>query len=692
MKPGTLLLISQMLSLSLMAGEGSTSHLDALAKSGVRLLAEEGQPGQWLQLVSEQAFSEREFEIGPVRDVEAYLANRRYTSCWMEPVAGTDLATLPRETQFLLLRLRGSRYLAMVALLDGAFRCSLRGGSDGGLRLLAESGDRATVTNRVTGLYLEEGADPYALVASAAARLRARYHGAETRPERQVPDFARTLGWCSWNAFYTAVSREKLLMAMEQFRDGGVQPGFVVIDDGWFQSTNHALVAFAADTVKFPDGLGEAVRTLKTNYGLHQVLLWQAYNGYWRGLAPSLLKDVGGRMIQPSFPGWITEPAPKAVSGRMDTTARSFYPAVYRTPIGQPDIASFYDRFHERLKDAGVDGVKLDAMTWIESLGEGRGGRVAMMRELVQATARSEQRFFDRNVIWCSSCSSDCILLAPRSAVMRSSTDYFPDKPESHGHHLAINAHASLWMGEFVIPDWDMFQSGHRAGAFHAAARALSGGPVYVADELGKTDFALLRKLCFSDRTVPLCAEAARPAPDSLFLDPGKEERLFKIFNRNPAGNWVVGVFHCSYNTNALGALSGFAGPEDVHGIQGSAFAVYRHGERHIRRMGREAKLPLTLQPLGFEVLTVAPVDQGFAAIGLADKFNSGGCVVSVKHRAEGVEVGLRDGGEFLAWMDSPPKSVKVAGAPSTFEFDVETGTLRVRLQATAKIKVVIAR
>ena len=40
-----------------------------------------------------------------------------------------------------------------------------------------------------------------------------------------------------------------------------------------------------------------------------------------------------------------------------------------------------------------------------------------------------------------------------------------------------------MWFGEFIQPDWDMFQSGHRMGALHAAGRAVSGGPVYVSDK-----------------------------------------------------------------------------------------------------------------------------------------------------------------------------------------------------------------
>jgi hypothetical protein len=44
--------------------------------------------------------------------------------------------------------------------------------------------------------------------------------------------------------------------------------------------------------------------------------------------------------------------------------------------------------------------------------------------------------------------------------VTRTSTDFWPNKPESHGLHLYCNAQVSLWLASFVLPDWDMF---HRA-------------------------------------------------------------------------------------------------------------------------------------------------------------------------------------------------------------------------------------
>lgn len=649
----------------------------------VTLAADPGQPGQWVQLRSAVPFSEKDFVLGRLPALDKFVSCfRGRSACWMESRVGSSMAEVPAETQFLLVRLAGGNYLALVAMVDGAFRSSLTGDAAGRLHLLAESGDTQTLTNRVTGLYLEEGRDPYALIHSAAAQVRARRQTETANAAPQPPDFVRYFGWCSWNAFYAKVSHAGVLRVMEKFDAGGVSPGFVVLDAGW-QSVgkNCGLTAYEANPKQFPAGLAVTVRALKEVHHVPRVLAWQSFNGYFFGADPQALPTIGVEMITPRFPARFTNGDATPAGENDATVTRTFYPDIYRKPIGTPNPDKFFSTYHAFLREQGVDGVKIDAMAWVEVLGEGRGGRVQAMRELVAATTRSEHEQFDHNIIWCSSCSSDCILQAPRSAVMRTSCDFFPDKPASHGRHIINNALNSLWMGEFIIPDWDMFQTHHAAGAFHAAARAISGGPVYISDEPGKTDFALLRQLVLSDRTVPLCLGPARPTEDSLFVDPAREPALFKVFNRNPAGGGVLGVFNCGYDPATNRLVRGEARVDDVPGLAGEDFAVFGHQEGSLRRVTRAERLPVALRELEFEIHTLMPIRDGFAAIGLADKFNSGGCVTAVRYpQPKRVEVDLRDGGEFIAWSKTPPRSVSVDGQQLAFRFDPETNALRVNV------------
>jgi raffinose synthase len=141
----------------------------------------------------------------------------------------------------------------------------------------------------------------------------------------------------------------------------------------------------------------------------------------------------------------------------------------------------------------------------------GLGGRVAVTKAFRAGLEKSVNKYFDGRLINCMANAMETYYCSPRSTLMRTSIDFWPTRPETHGQHLYCNAQVGVWFGEFMQPDWDMFQSGHPMGAFHAAGRAVSGGPVYCSDELDGHNFDLLRKLVLSDGTVLRADNVGRP-------------------------------------------------------------------------------------------------------------------------------------------------------------------------------------
>ena len=102
------------------------------------------------------------------------------------------------------------------------------------------------------------------------------------------------------------------------------------------------------------------------------------------------------------------------------------------------------------------------------------------------------------------------------------------------GCHMVHCAYNSLWMGNFIQPDWDMFQSTHSCATFHAASRAISGGPIYVSDTVGNHNFELLKTLVLPDGSILRCEYYALPTRDCLFEDPlHNGKTMLKIWNLN---------------------------------------------------------------------------------------------------------------------------------------------------------------
>jgi len=350
-------------------------------------------------------------------------------------------------------------------------------------------------------------------------------------------------------------------------------------------------------------------------------------------------------------------------------------------------VAQFYDEYHATLAAQGVDGVKVDSQAVLESVAQRQGGRIAISRAYRKALESSAGKHFAGRLINCMSNAQETWYGSTHSSLLRSSIDFFPKEPETHGLHLYTNAQVGLWFGEFMHPDWDMFQSGHAWGAFHAAGRAISGGPVYVSDKPGEHDFALLKKLVCFDGTVLRCDGPGLPTLDTLCIDPTRGEAILKIWNRNGAAA-VVGAFNAQFSSDrrAPAVRSGEVSPADVPGFVGAKFACYAHRANSLDVVARDARLPVTLGEREFELFTFVPIERGFAAIGLANKMNSAAAVSRIAWLdARQCEVALRDGGDFLSWVENPPARVEVDGRQTSFDYDARAGALRVSLPDKAR-------
>ncbi|HEX2950497.1 MAG TPA: Sip1-related alpha-galactosidase, partial [Armatimonadota bacterium] len=595
---------------------------------------------------------------------------------------------IPVETQYLLCSLVDGRYALVLPMLDGSFRSTLQGTAEGDLHLIVESGDPAVTTNEAVAVFLAIGDNPYALMEAGAKSVMARMKTGHLRSEKPLPPFVDYFGWCTWDAFYQEVSHEKVRQGLESFVEGGVQPRFLILDDGWQSEQATAteerrLVSFAPNA-KFSGDLTPTVQMAKNEFTIEHFFVWHAFQGYWAGVNKA------------NFPQYHIVDKSRRFSPGMQ-----HYHADIDNWFGNlmgvvaPDsIHRFYNDYHRSLALQGVDGVKVDSQAAIESVGQGFGGRVAMMKAYHEALEGSVQTHFFGQIINCMSCVNEMIYSALNSNLTRSSTDFWPNRPASHGLHIYTNAQSSMWLGEFVHPDWDMFQSGHEMGPFHAAARAISGSPVYVSDKPDGHNFDVLRKLVLSDGTVLRPDGIARPTLDCLFHDATKEDVLLKIFNMNGDAG-VIGVFNCRYHAeeDERVALEGTVCPQDVDGIAGETFVIYAHTTGALTQCSSTETVAVTLPELAYEIVTIVPIAEGIAPIGLADKFNSAGAIIDKGIDAAGnYAVMLRDGGHFVAWCDAAPIGIVIDGCSVPFTYDAATNMLSVTIEHAGLCTMTIVR
>lgn len=664
-------------------GQVLLTHMDP----DVEMVSDDQRTGCFLLCRSKEMRSYHAVTLGRLPSEVTFAGCSRYDPYWVEPFVTGICDEIPYETQFLCGSLANGSYLVLLPILDGNFRCSLHGRKDGCLGAIAESGDPAVLTDRFVACYAGVGDNLYRLIADAAQSVACFMGSVRLRKQKTLPDFIDFLGWCTWDAFYEKVNYDSVREGLQALRKNGINPGFMILDDGWLHTCvaergSRRLCSFDPDPGKFPTGLRHTVSMAKTEFGIRHFLVWHTLQGYWDGINGAAFGAYRTSLQRRTYGQEMVLRSPDI----NDTS-------VLVEVIAPEDLPRFYGDFYRFLRQQGVDGVKVDGQATQEGVAKGLGGRVRMMRAAHEAMEGAAQVHFSGRVINCMSHGTDTIYNTLASTLTRSFTDFWPKQPHSHGLHIYANAFNNLWLGQFVHPDWDMFQSTHELAAFHAAGRAISGGPVYISDKPGHHNAELLRKLVLKDGTILRACGVGLPTADCIFTDPRRCDVLLKIFNHNPFGG-VVGVFNVQYHPNDIDRppLQGNVCPRDVEGLPGEVFALYSHNTGRVITGRIDAKLTLTLGEGGFDIITVAPYDHWVAPFGLCDRFNSGAAIKGLSFDPTGrCTISLRDGGIFVACCKQKPLSVCANGIPADFSYVPETGLLQVCLAEGIEYNLTIA-
>ena len=615
----------------------------------------------------------RHVPLGRPARVAAYAGQAQRSPFWFTPAQGADPAALDAIAAWLLLRRDDGLFVLLVPLPAGNASTYLAGSAPGGaLRLYRSTGNPALAPSGGRVLHVAAGRDPRALLAGSARAVARAFPAAALRADKPAPPFADLLGWCTWNAFYQDVTAEKFLGGLARFRALGLRPGFAIVDDGWQRETpptpvaNRYLAGFGADGRKFPGGLGPVARAAKRKYGLRRVLAWLDPQGLPAGIDPAAFKRY-----RPT----LATPQPDA---HVDLSQVFTWYDSHQLRFPGDWLAFLRDRFAE-LREAGVDGVKVDFQGALffgaaRSRAASRPGECARMRRALE-TAASEA--FGDEWLSCMAHLPEFWYHARRNNLSRGSDDFFPDVPASHGAHIRANAFTGLWFGNFMGVDWDMFQSAHPFGAYHAAARALSGGPVYTADAPEGIDADLLRRVALPDGRVPRFPGPATPSLRSLFPEPDDDPRAFVVVNAGPAAG-AAGLFDAETGSPAR-VVRAKVRPADIPGLPAAARYAVWDGRSRPRLVASGAAFALSTGPRDrFAIANVAPVLAGrFAAFGLADLLAPAATVLSATAAADGsFAVRLAGPGRFAAWCADRPARAMLDGRPLPFEYDPRTRLL----------------
>lgn len=626
----------------------------------IKLVEDGSGNGVFLETGPSQHFLWNRTKLGGVVDAQRFasLAVREDSPFWMNPVAGSDLSLMHAQTCWLMVQRRDGTY-TMIVPLPSESECHSLVFRDGGLEIYSENGEPRDTTSGGLCAYLSHGESPDALIEEGARSIAKLIPNARLRRSKKTPAFADKFGWCTWNAFYAEVSHEKVRQGLESFTSAGLKPRFLILDDGWQQTeaapTGGAVLTGFGANEKFPGGLQSTVSMAKKEFGIEDFMVWHAVSGYWKGISPETLSQYKPKTTQ-------------NVHGRYNTmqSVMDWQNGIF-SYIPAKKQKDFYHDYHLALVAEGVDGVKVDNQASLVYLGAGNGGRTRLIKAMRDALDQSVEKHFGGNMISCMAHASEIWYNAKFNNLSRGSDDFFPLRPATHGMHVYTNAMSGAWFGEFMWIDWDMFESTNTFGPYHAAGRAVSGSPVYVADKPGENNSELIRKLVFSDGSVARCEAPGRPTLDCLFHDLIGERMALKVYGTTKAGA-VVGLF--DLETASEGSVECSVSPSDIPSLKGSRFGIWLHEKRSCTVVGREDRVVVKLGLRKYDVATIVPIRYGnMAVFGLVNMFNAVAAVVDVGRSSDGIwyTVKLRDGGTFGAWTKTRPQHVRVNGKVSDF-------------------------
>lgn len=576
--------------------------------------------------------------LGTPSSMMKYFALVRVWSPWLGPRHGKDKFRLTEDALLCSFLRKDGMHLALLAVSGiNDVLTAFQSGANGEVMIKARNDNAETSKFNVVVAAAEDfEVAMSAVIYEARKMVKPFTDAANTASEESPPDtppgddmvvvetdptvqwlsqWVDGLTYCTWNGLGQDLTEEKILRALDALKANGINITNLIIDDNWQTVDNETESQFKrrwrqfeANPKAFPHGLKQTVEAIRQGHpNIKHIAVWHALLGYWGGISPGgdLAQKYKTREVK------IKDPAAGGPIAQNITDGKIL-------AIDPGDVQRFYDDFYSYLTSVGVDSVKTDAQFFIDLL-EDPDDRKGFMTSYQDAWSISSLRYF-------STRSTSCMSLIPQiifhsqlptnkpTIPLRNSDDFFPEIPASHPWHVFCNAHNALLTRYLnVLPDWDMFQTSHPYASFHAAARCVSGGPVYITDEPGRHDLKILDQM--TAPTVQGSTVILRPSVVGRTIDvyhdynDGHVLRVGSYTGWAKTGSGILGLFNIhSAEASCMVSLMDFPG---IHADSDGQYVVRAHSSGKItgrmRPLAQDSLVSVVLPQKGWEILTAYP-------------------------------------------------------------------------------------
>lgn len=583
----------------------------------LRMVEYEGVSAIYADSVKCSAFDPEEaisVKIGLGDDVTDILAIAEESPYWTKPHFVNEWDKVPERTNCILCKKDTGTFTVILPVVGKEYKTALYG-KDNSLYSRTFSWCEGSDFCEELLFVFAEGKNPFELLSDcfkAATKLLG--NRCRLREERNYPEFLEYLGWCSWDSMQIRVSEDGLKEKCEEFKEKNIPVKWAIIDDMWAEIRDfygkeysdfaemvdlmHSskLYSFEADPLRFPNGLKHAVEMINS-YGI-EVGMWYPVTGYWSGIAPE-------------------GDAYKQLEDYLIKTEEDKIVPDYNAPNAYMYFKTIFDFFRK----CGVEFVKIDnqAMPRVHYKGMAPIGKTAA--GIGSGIEAAVGEAFDGKLINCMGMSAESMWNRSSTAVSRCSNDFMPENRKWFRKHILQCTYNGLTQGQLYHNDFDMWWTDDEQAKKNSLLRAVSGGPIYVSDKIGRSNPEIFKPLVLEDGRILRCERPGVPTMDCLLQNPGRSGKIFKVQNI-VNGSGVIAAFNLSIEENER--VSGTVSPCDVEGLTDGEYVIYEHFSKEYQIVKYDEYVEVSLENADeMKLFLIIPLVDDFCVIGRTDKFIS---------------------------------------------------------------------
>ncbi len=474
------------------------------------------------------------------------------------------------------------------------------------------------------------------------------------RNEKEYPEIFKYLGWCSWEQYRTKVSSDLIVDAMQTIEKSPIPIRWVLLDNGHehiFKTADgmnsSRMLSFKGNPETFPNGF-KSMNSAKTNK-VKWTGIWHTMNAHWQGFHPEHeereLDDHLIRISKKNKDEGFDVLMPKGDS----VSSRTFYNAL----IGS-------------VKNQGFDFVKIDNQNRQMAFYQGMSNPVKIVSQHAQSLECASKELTN-GLMNCFCLDLLSLMNTKYSASSRVSLDYLLNNEAKAKSHLLQSYQNTLWMGQAVWPDHDMFHSSDKfCGRMMAVSKAMSGGPIYLSD--APVDFLdkLVLPLCYSDGELLRPLAPAIPLSESAMLSALTTPQAYRVVAPLQHGAAVFVAYNLMHPSPAEKVSSAFTVKDYTEAgefIQPkiAAWKVPKEGLVYFdwyEQKGGKLKNTYKFDLVGFadKLVQLSPIKNGWSVIGNPNKYLAANTIKTIKYARKELKIVMHESGELVVYNSLPIK------------------------------------